>query len=169
MASLGRTRLNFSEKEIESLFEVIVAPLSFGPEVAKWMQEALIESSHDKAKTHESHLSSLQFQSRTLDRKITAVYNDKINGVIDEALWQTTHDRLSAEKRKVENELRAASEDRGDYLERGALLIELVQTTSNAYKKATPEVKRRIIEIVSSNHFLEGGSLRFAYRKPFCS
>lgn len=66
----------------------------------------------------------MQFQFRALDRKITAAYNDKINGVIDEDLWQSTHDRLSAERRKVENELRAVSEDRGDYLKRGVRLIE---------------------------------------------
>jgi hypothetical protein len=59
------------------------------------------------------------------------------------------------------------NEERGDYLERGVLLIELVQNTENAYKKATSAIKRKIIEIVSSNHILEGGSIRFDYRKPF--
>ena len=167
MASTGRKRLNFSESEIEELFEAIVRPLSFSPEVAKWMQEALLASSQDKAKVHESHLSSLQFQYRTLDRKISAIYDDKINGVIDGALWQMTHDRLSAEKRKVEDELRTVGEERGDYLERGVILIELVQSAENAYRKATSEIKRKIIDIVSSNHILEGGSFRFDYRKPF--
>jgi hypothetical protein len=67
----------------------------------------------------------------------------------------------------VEEQLRAVGDERGDYLERGVLLIELVQSTENAYIKATSDVKRKIIEIVSSNHFLENGSLRFDYRKPF--
>jgi site-specific DNA recombinase len=167
MTSIGRNRLNFSESEIEELFEVIVKPLSFTPEVAKWMQEALVDQSGEKSKTHESLLSSLQFQYRSLDRKITAAYNDKINGAIDESLWETTHARLSEEKRRVEEQLRAVGDERGDYLERGVLLIELVQSTENAYKKATSDIKRKIIEIVSSNHVLENGSLRFDYRKPF--
>lgn len=167
MTAIGRTRLNFSEKEIEELFEIIVKPLSFTTEDAKWMQEALLQSSEDKAKIHESHVASLQFQYRVLDRKITAAYNDKIGAVIDETLWRQTHDRLSAEKRKVEEELRVVNEERGDYLERGVLLIELVKSTDKAYEKATSDIKRKIIEIVSSNHVLEDGSLRFDYRKPF--
>ena len=68
---------------------------------------------------------------------------------------------------RVENSLRAVSEARGDYLERGALLIELVRNTENVYRNSNPEMKRKIIEIVSSNHFLADGSLRFDYRKPF--
>ena len=167
MTAIGRKRLNFSEAEIEELFEIIVRPLSFSPEVAQWMKEALLDSSRDKAKIHENHVSSLQFQSRVLDRKITAAYQDKLSGAIDESLWQTTHDRLSAEKRKVEAELKAVNEERGDYLERGSLLIELVQSTDKAYRNGSAETKRKIIEIVSSNHVLEGGSLRFNYRKPF--
>ena len=52
MTSIGRKRLNFSESEIEELFEIIVKPLLFSPEVGKWMQEALIDQSEDKSKSH---------------------------------------------------------------------------------------------------------------------
>ena len=163
----GRTRLNFSEAEIGTLFEVIVKPLSFTPEVAEWMKDALLEDCGEKTHTHESELSSLQFQVRLLDRKISSVYQDKVDGKIDEALWKKTHDRLSAEMRSLEHSLDAIHEARGDYLERGSLLIELVRNTENVYRNSNPEMKRKIIEIVSSNHFLAGGSLRFNYRKPF--
>ncbi len=76
----GRTRLSLRETEVGTLFEVIVKPLSFTPEVAEWMKDALLEDCGEKTHTHESELASLQFQVRLLDRKISGVYRDKVDG-----------------------------------------------------------------------------------------
>jgi len=35
------------------------------------------------------------------------------------------------------------------------------------YENASPVVKRKLVEIVSSNHVLKDGTLRFKYKKPF--
>jgi hypothetical protein len=44
-----------------------------------------------------------------------------------------------------------------DYIQRGVELIELVHDLENIYKSASAQKKRKIIEIVSSNHVLRSG------------
>ena len=54
-----------------------------------------------------------------------------------------------------------------EYIQNGVLLIELAQHTEKIYRNATPDIKRRLVEIVSSNHILRNGTIEFQYRKPF--
>jgi len=54
-----------------------------------------------------------------------------------------------------------------NYIQKGVELIELVQHFEIIYKNATPNKKRRMVEIVSSNLVLRNGKLEFSYRKPF--
>jgi hypothetical protein len=47
------------------------------------------------------------------------------------------------------------------------LLIELIQHVGIIYKSATPEIKRRMLELVLSNNELSDGSIGFKIKKSF--
>ena len=65
------------------------------------------------------------------------------------------------------NTLATMMEENADYIETGSLLIELAQRTETIFKSATPAIKRKLVEIVSSNRILKDGRLEYDYRKPF--
>ncbi len=52
-------------------------------------------------------------------------------------------------------------------MSRGVELIELMQRSENIYKTATPEKKRKMVELVSSNLLLADGTLEYDWKKPF--
>ncbi|MBX7232528.1 MAG: hypothetical protein K1X29_10630 [Bdellovibrionales bacterium] len=65
------------------------------------------------------------------------------------------------------DEIQALKDDQAEYMHRGVALIELIQHAETIYKNATPEKKRKMVELVSSNLMLRDGSLEYQWIKPF--
>lgn len=57
-------------------------------------------------------------------------------------------------------------DDQDEYLQRGVQLIELMQHAEIIFKNATPEKKRKMVELVSSNLLLKNGTLEYHWKKP---
>lgn len=115
---------------------------------------------------HRQQLSSLQARHKMLEAHIDRAYEDRLNGVIPEEMWRDKNARGQDERRQIQNQIDSICGAKDDYIENGVLLIELAQQTEKIYKSATPDVKRKLVEIVSSIHVLRNG-IEFEYRKPF--
>jgi hypothetical protein len=103
---------------------------------------------------------------KMLEKYIDQAYDDKLSGNIQEALWREKNSNWLLEQQRIKNQIDAISDEKQGYIENGVLLIELAQRTEYIYKTATAEVKRKLVEIVSSNHILRVGTISFDYRKP---
>lgn len=167
LQGVGRTTMNYSVAEIEMLFEAVFRPLSFTPEVCKWMQDVLRKEHHEKSANHYQHLGALQNRQKMLQKYIDSAYDDKLSGDISEEMWRTKHSQWRTELETVKRQIDAIDDQKEEYIQNGVLLIELAQHTESVYKNAPAEVKRKLVEIVSSNHVLRNGTIEFAYRKPF--
>ncbi len=159
--------MNYAQAEIELLFETVFKPLHFDEEVCKWMQNILLQEHKEKSHSHYQHVSALQGRYKMLEKYIDQAYEDKLAGSLSEAMWREKNTKWLVEQKKIKNEMEALSDEKQEYIQNGVLLIELAQRTESTYKSATPEVKRRLVEIVSSNHVLRNGTIQFEYRKPF--
>lgn len=160
-------KLNYHEADLEMMFARILQPLTFTPDVVSWMQDHLLKEHHEKSGDHRQASSALLGRRTMLQRYIDQAYEDKLRGEISAEAWREKNVRWKAELEDVLEEIKHLDEQKDSYIDRGVELIELVHDLENIYKNAKPEKKRRIIEIVSSNHVLVNGTLRFDYRKPF--
>ena len=52
-------------------------------------------------------------------------------------------------------------------MQKGVSLIELIQHSEIIYKKATPEIKRKLVEMVIEPANLSDGTLGYDWKKPF--
>ncbi len=166
MKEIGR-HVNYTEVEIEALFEAVFRPISFTPEVCAWMQDVLRKEHAEKSGTHRTQLSALQDRHKMLERYIDKAYEDKLLGTISEVHWRSQHAKWTKESDQIQSQIESFCTEKYDYIEKGVLLIELAQHTERIYKNATPDVKRKLVQIVSSNHVLRNGTIQFDYRKPF--
>ena len=166
MRSSGRG-LNYTESEIEMLFEAVFRPLNFTPDVCAWMQQILREEHQTKSQDHKERITSLLTRDKMLERYIDHAYEDKLAGQISEELWRQKNQQWLAERENVRREIQANDNSKQDYIENGVLLIELAQRTEHIYKTANSDVKRKLVQIVSSNHVLRNGNIEFDYTKPF--
>lgn len=167
MEAVAGRRISYTEAEIEILFEVVFRPLSFTPEVVKWMQDVLMKEHREKSGDHKQQVASLRRRHEMLQQYIDKAYDDKVGGVIDEGMWREKNAKWRVELEQTKRQIDALDDSKQEYMEKGVLLIELVQHTEKIYKNAKPEVKRKLVETISSNHVLRNGSIQFQYRKPF--
>lgn len=167
LQAAGRTKLNYSEAEIEMLFEKVFRPFSFTDEVCQWMQNYLRQEHEQTSRDHGQHLSALQARYKMLERHIDQAYDDKLSGAISENLWRTKNGQWLAQQDQIKREIDAIGDNKQEAVERGVALIELAQRFETIYKNATASEKRQLIEFVSSNHVLKDGSIGYKYESPF--
>lgn len=159
--------ISYPESEIEHLFQAVFKPMAFDDADRKWMQEFLQQEHRRKSGDHKQHHAALQRRLSMLESYIDKAYEDKLKGDIEEDVWRNQHEKWTAEKNKIKHELDAIETAKDDYIQKGVLLIELAQRSEFIYKNGSPAIKRKLVEIVSSNRVLKDGKLRFDYKRPF--
>ncbi len=166
MQEVGRT-VSYAESEIEMLFEAVFRPFSWTPELVKRMQEILRAEHSQKSGDHKVHVASLRRRYEMLQTYMDKAYDDKLAGDLAPDQWREKNERWKREREEVKAKIDTLDEAKDEYIENGVLLIELAQHTEKFYKLATPEQKRQLVEIISSNRVLKDGSIEIDYRKPF--
>jgi hypothetical protein len=79
-----------------------------------------------------------------LQTKVGRAYEDKLAGTISEELWRESHQKWMLELEMLKRQIDVMDDQKDEYINEGAELIELVQHFESIYKNATPEKKRRI-------------------------
>ncbi len=155
------------EEEVARQFGQAISALKLDDEVLDWVIAALKESHADEKKYHDGKIAALQAQYDKLQNRLDAMYDDKLDGNID----QEFYDRKSAAWKKEQDEIirkleRHQTANRA-YLDEGIKLLELAQRAVILYEKQTNQKKRRIINFVCSNSTWKDGRLQPNYRQPF--
>jgi len=155
------------EEEIARQFGQAINAIKMDPEVINWVRAALKESHADEKQHRVEHTAALRAQFEKLQHRLEAMYEDKLDGKID----QEFYDQRSSEWKREQDDIsrRLESHKRADrsYLDEGVKLLELLQHAVILYKKQTDQEKRRILNFVCSNSIWKGGALIPNYRQPF--
>lgn len=131
------------------------------------MQQELLQCHSEQSQTLNQQLSALQDRYKMLKRYIDKAYEDKLNDRIPEEMWAQKNNEWLLEQARVKKQIDSLEDHQQDYINKGMLLIGLMQGAESTYKKADPTKRRRLVEIISSDSFLESGNIRFSYKKPF--
>ncbi len=155
------------EEVLEQQFGELLGQLSFDDEVLEWVRDALKTSHAEEQREHEQAIVRLQSEYERLQRRIHAMYVDKLDGRVDAEF----HDRMAAEWRGEQSRClreieRHQAADR-TYLEEGIRLLELARNAQRLFLKQPPREQRRLLECVVSNSTWRDGRLTATLRQPF--
>jgi len=155
------------EEEIARQFGEAISAIKMDDDVLGWVVAALKESHADEIMYHSELMSALQRQYEKLQHRLDAMYDDKLDGKID----QEFYDRKSSAWKKEQDDImcKIANHQGANrtYLDEGVKLLELAQRAVILYEKQTEQEKRRIINFVCSNSIWKDGRLQASYRQPF--
>ncbi|MBF0363232.1 MAG: recombinase family protein [Oligoflexia bacterium] len=157
----------YSQSHLEEMLEKIFIPLHFTEEVCKWMQAVLLKEHKNKSKENEIRITTLNQRLSRITKFIGQAYEDKLLGNLPEDIWKKNNREWMLEQEQIKQELASICDDNHEYIEKGAHLIELARNTIKTYRSANSETKRKLVEIISSNHILVNGSIGYDYKKPF--
>jgi hypothetical protein len=164
---VGRDKVSYTQEEVEIIFQNIFKSFSFDEVTCQRMKKYLWKEHFEAKAVHGQRLTELQARQVELNRFIETAYEDKLKGVISEQAWRGQDSKWQTEHRQVIDEISSLKDSKDGYMERGVQLIELFQNAEIIYQNATPEKKRKMVELVSSNLLFVDGSVEFQWRMPF--
>jgi len=115
------------EEEVAKQFGQALQTITMDEEVLSWVVTALKESHSDKQKYHEERINALHAKCEKLNKRLEAMYLDKLDGRID----QVFYDRKSSEWKNEQDDIlrtikRHQTANRA-YFDEGIKIIELSQ------------------------------------------
>jgi hypothetical protein len=157
----------YSQRELEKYFESIFDSFSINPELAEKMKSLLWEEHFEKVNQSHFQRDTLISRLKSIESFLEQSYEDKLKGQISVEMWLQNKNKWETQKAEIHEQLNTLEVIGNDCVEKGVELIELMQNVGIIYKSASPETKRRLVELVSSNLFLGDASMRFKIKKPF--
>ncbi len=155
------------EEVISEKFSEVLGRLTFGDAVLSWVTKALRESHADEQKEHDAAIARLQAEHDRLQRRLHAMYVDKLDDRIDRSFYVQMSEQWQLEQDKLMQEIvRHQAADRS-YLEEGVRLIELAHGAQRLFAKQEPREQRRLLDFVLSNSTWKNGELTPTFRQPF--
>ena len=155
------------EEVLEERFADLLKGLVFDEEVINWVRQALQESHADEQYLRDEAVTQLQAQHTLLQRRLDTMYEDKLDGRVDDAFF----DRKAAEWRAEQARLRQAIEAHNSadrtYMDEGVRLLELARRAYELFRKQEPGEKRLLLNFLLSNSTWRGGTLSATFRQPF--
>jgi site-specific DNA recombinase len=94
-------------------------------------------------------------------------YADKLDGKIDERMWNDLHTRYTERQEALERQISAHTAADRNYLQQGIQILELANKAYNLYLQQPHEERAKLLRFVLLNCSLKDGNLTAVYRKPF--
>jgi site-specific DNA recombinase len=155
------------EESLEKQFTMLLGRLQFDDEVLAWVREALHASHVDKRREQEEAIARLRAERDRLQKRLDAMYVDKLDGRMDAAFF----DKMSAEWRKEQDRCQREIDRRQDadesYMDQGVQILELARNAQRLFERQEPRQKRRLLNFVLSNCTWEDGEVVATFRQPF--
>jgi hypothetical protein len=157
------------EKAEDILFPLFdnVAPKT--DKVLKVLQKALKESHKDEIEYNTASLNEINRRIETAQRRLEAIYEDKIDGKIPPEFYNRKFTEYTKEKVDATESLKRLNEGNTKYYETGFAIHELASKAVDIYKspKATTEDKRLLLSKIFSNLLLNADKITPEYTKAF--
>jgi site-specific DNA recombinase len=155
------------EEEIASQFGNALRAIQLDGKVLEWIKTALKGSHEAEERHHKEAVAVLQGQYDKLQKRLDALYVDKLDGEITRESYEQKSGKWRLEQEDVLRMIEKHRDANRVYLDEGVRILELAQHSVILYEKQSMEEKRRLLNFVLSNSIWKGGKLLPNYRKPF--
>jgi site-specific DNA recombinase len=127
-----------------------------------------LKGSHEaEERHHREALVDLQDQYERLQKRLDAIYLDKLDGEITREFYEKKSNQWRREQEDILRRIEKHQDANRAYLDEGISILELAQQAVILYEKQTPHEKRRLLNFVLSNSTWKDGRLIPNYRIPF--
>jgi len=157
----------FREELVDEQISSILGSLSLGPNTTEWLKNKLKESHQEEITFRENALTALNnnlIQART---RLDKVYDDKVDGVIDEETYHRKRQQYLQELENLKDEIKRHEIADQKYVDFGCLVLDVANRAGEIYKVRNAGDKRYLINFVFSNLSLKDKNIQFSFRNIF--
>jgi site-specific DNA recombinase len=154
------------EPVLESMFERAVKQIFLSESRLKLIKQGITKASVNNAADFNKNLATLKAEQTRLEHRIDIIYEEKLDGKIDQTFWDTKHKEYNNKLEEVRRELSKMTES-ADHTEEGIKSLELINNLIPLWKVSAPEEKAEILHLIASNYLLKDKTLEIIWKKPF--
>ncbi len=155
------------EAELMEQLDEIVHKITITPIHKQAIIKALKESHIEEQRYHKEQIKTLQTTCEKLKNRISALYTDKLDGLIDSDLYKIKNEEWTMEHARLKSVIESHENANNSYMNEGIRILELAQNLYSQYLCQNDEEKVKLVKIVSSNFVLNGPKISYEYKKPF--
>jgi site-specific DNA recombinase len=155
------------EELLEREFTELLGRLRFDDEVLVWVREALHASHADQRREHREAIERLRAEYDRLERRIEAMYIDKLDGKIGADFYDKMAGQWREGQSRCMRDIERHQEAEQSYMDEGVRILELAQNAQALFERQPAREKRRLLNFVLSNCSWENGQIVAAFRQPF--
>ena len=121
----------------------------------------------DKRREQEEAIARLRAEYDRLQRRLDAMYVDKLDGRVDAAFFDKMSAEWRVEQDRCQREIDRHQEADKSYMDEGVQILELARNAQSLFERQEPREKRRLLNFVLSNCTWEDGEVIATFRQPF--
>jgi site-specific DNA recombinase len=155
------------EEILEEQFARHLARLRVDGEVFEWIARALRESCADEKREHGDAIARLQAEWERLQKRIDAMYIDKLDGRIDEGFYKRMRGQWRDEQERCERDVERHRTADDSYMDQGIQILDLAHNAHQLFGAQAAKEKRSLLNFLLSNCTWKQGTLTVEFKDPF--
>lgn len=160
--SCTQKRYTKEEQIEEQLFDVFAFFESITPEEAERVREHIKKNHAADIIYKETALTALNEQFMRLQRRIDKLYDDNLDGKIDDTRWEQKDKEIRAEQKSVQDQIARLKSQEAKYFELWLDIIALAFNARKVYEKhKDPEARRKLLAHIFLNMTLTDAKLDY--------
>lgn len=133
-----------------------------------WIKKALKESHKDKIEFHNSSIEALEQRLAQIQNRLDRIYDDKLDGRINEDFYQRKLNQFSQEKDNVLNSIKKHTNSDENYFKLSLNFFELAQKAKEIYVSIKEvEKKRSLLRLMFKDFLLSDDGFEFEPTEAF--
>lgn len=138
--------------------------------IREWIRKALHESNKEVFDYHEAILQELNQKLIAIDKRLSNLYDDKVDGIISKEFYEKKTKEYEKEQTEISESIAKHEKAGNKYRKLGLQFYEVSQNAKEIYLKKLkkyPEKKRLLLGLIFAKMELKGTVLTYEYTKGF--
>jgi site-specific DNA recombinase len=155
------------EEVLKEQFNEMVKSLTIDKPLYIWMVESLKEINAEKDHEVAERLDSLTAETKRLNERLSQLYEDKLDGVIDAQLYKKKSQEGKERLQVIEEQLARLTQANDKQMELGLMILEFAKNAYTLFSQVDSTEQAKLLRILLSKCELKAGKLYPVYNKPF--
>ncbi len=155
------------EEKLQAQFSEMVASFSITEDQYRWMVQGLKDINAQKDEEVSNRQSELNQEIKKLQRKLSQLYDDKLEGLIDKDFYLIKAKETRQQIEETTSHLERLQNASDEQMALGLSILELAKDAHSLFETMDAIEQAKLLRIVLSNCTLKDGKLSPTYKKPF--
>lgn len=156
-----------TEKYALEVVEKVLESISIPEDMLIAFKDTLKASANSKKEFNEQSIKSLELRSHKTQEKLNNLLDLRIDNSITQDVYDKKNQELRAELHNINEQVRQYMNADEQFSITVQYMLDIASKSHELFKSSGNDKKRRILNIVFSNLYLNGKTIEFSMRKPF--